>query len=125
MIGNRAVFIIFGSFFSLISGFLILAAIMVKSAPNSETYALLSLAVMSFSLSYLYPQFIQKDERTRMIREKAMFFSSFSFLFYAFVVTSALRFNLIHLSAIEAINILISLMISTIFISMVVLARKY
>ncbi|WP_211656141.1 permease [Planococcus alpniumensis] len=98
---------------------------MAKSAPNSEAYTLLSFAVMSFPLSYLSPQFSQKDERIRMIREKAMFISSLAFLVYSFVLTSALGFNLIHLSAIEAINILIALMISTIFISMVFFARKY
>ena len=98
---------------------------MSKSAPLSETYTLLSMAVMSFCLSYLSPQFSQKDERIRMIREKSMFFSGFAFLIYSFALTTALGFNLISLSAIEAINILIALMISTIFISMVVLARRY
>lgn len=60
-----------------------------------------------------------------MIREKAMFFSSFAFLFYAFTLMTALRFNLIQLSAIDAISLLVSLMISTISISMVVLAKRY
>lgn len=102
-----------------------IAAIMSKSAPLTETYTLISLAVMSFCLSYLAPQFSQKDERTRMIREKGMFFSGLAFLIYSIVLTTALNFDLISLSAIEAINILVALMISTIFISMVVIARKY
>lgn len=106
-------------------GFLLLIAIIAKSAPLSETYTIISMAVMSFSLSYLSPQFIQKDERMRVIREKGMFFSGLAFLIYSFLLTTALRFNLIDLSAIEAINILVALMISTIFISWVVLARRY
>lgn len=100
-------------------------ALMAKSAPNTETYTLISLAVMSFCLSYLAPQFSQKDERARVIREKGMFFSGLAFLIYSVILTTALQFNLISLSAIEAINILAALMISTIFISMVVIAKKY
>lgn len=102
-----------------------IVALMVKSAPLTETYTLLSMAVMSFCLSYLAPQFSQKDERTRMIREKGMFFSGLAFLIYSVILTTALQFNLIALSAIEAINILVALMISTIFISMVVISKKY
>ncbi|ANU25535.1 permease [Planococcus versutus] len=125
MIENRALFTIFGSFFTLIGGFLLIAAIMTKSAPNSETYTLLSLAVMSFCLSYLAPQYGQKDERIRMIREKGMFFSGLAFLIYSFLLTTTLSLDLIFLTAIEAINVLIALMISTLFISMVVLAKRY
>src|SRR5690606_40246574 len=66
--------------------------------------SLISLAVMSFCLSYLAPQFSQKDERARVIREKGMFFSGLAFLIYSVILTTALQFNLISLSAIEAIK---------------------
>ena len=106
-------------------GFLLLAAIMTDSAPLTHTYNILSMAVMAFSLSYLYPQFIQKDERMRMIRQKGMFFSFMAFLVYSFVFTTLLEFNVIDLTASDAINILTALMISTLFTSWVFLARRY
>lgn len=124
-INKQAAFTIFGTMFAAMGVFLLLVAIMAKSAPLTETYTLLSMAIMSFSLSYLYPEFMQKDERMNMIRQKGMYFSVFAFLIYSFILTTVLRLDLFQLTAIEAINILLALMISTIFISWVVLARKY
>lgn len=98
---------------------------MTGSAPLTHTYTILSMAVMAFSLGYLYPQFVQKDERMRMIRQKGMFFTFIAFLIYSFLFTTLLEFDVIALSATEAINILTALMISTLFTSWVFLARRY
>lgn len=106
-------------------GFLLLAAFMANSAPLPATYDILSMAVMTFCLSYLYPQFAQKDERMQLIRQKGMFFTFFAFLFYSFALNSLLEFNIIHLTASDAITILTALMISTLFTSWVFLARRY
>ena len=77
IINKQAAFTIFGTMFAAMGVFLLLVAIMAKSAPLTETYTLLSMAIMSFSLSYLYPEFMQKDERMNMIRQKGMYFSVF------------------------------------------------
>ncbi|MBU9674477.1 permease [Planococcus sp. CP5-4] len=106
-------------------GFLLLAAFMDNSAPLSETYMILSMSIMAFSLSYLYPQFAQKDERMQLIRQKGMFFSFLAFLFYSFALNSLLEFNIIYLTASDAITLLTALMISTLFTSWVFLARRY
>lgn len=54
-----------------------------------------------------------------------MFFSFFAFLFYSSLLNILIQCDVIHLSALEAINIISALMISTIFISWVILARIY
>lgn len=106
-------------------GFLLFAAFMANSAPLPATYIILSMAVMTFCLSYLYPQFVQKDERMQLIRQKGMLFTFFAFLFYSFALNSLLEFNIINLTASDAITILTALMISTLFTSWVFLARRY
>jgi hypothetical protein len=96
-----------------------------NSAPLSETYMILSMSVMAFCLSYLYPQFVQKDERMQLIRQKGMFFSFLAFFFYSVSLNSLLEFDIIQLTASDAITILTALMISTLFSSWVFLARRY
>ncbi len=66
-----------GLFFLFMSGFMILTGIMTHSAPPSPTYTLLAMMVMCFCLSYLHPQFKEKDERMKLIRYKGMFVTFF------------------------------------------------
>lgn len=122
---NRLAFLVAGSLFTMMGIFLAVMAFMVKAAPVPQTYTVFSMAIMCYCLSYLFPQFIQKDERMKLIRQKGMFFSFFAFLIYSALFTTLLHFEIIHLSALEAISILTALMISTVFISWVILARIY
>ena len=54
-----------GNYFSILSGFMILTGIMTHSAPPEATYPLLGMMIMCFCLSYLHPQFKEKDERMK------------------------------------------------------------
>lgn len=125
IINYRIAFSALGSLFFLMGGFLVIAAFMTQSAPLSETYTILSMSVMAFCLSYLYPQFVQKDERMQLIRQKGMFFTFFAFLFYSFTLNLLVEFEVAQLTASEVLNILTALMISTLFTSWVFLARRY
>jgi nitric oxide reductase large subunit len=89
-----------------------------------QTYTLFALTVMSFSMSYLYPQFKQKDERMKLIRYKGMGFTFFALVFYYIVLSGTIQFDIISLTAMDVLNILAALTISTLFISMVVLAKR-
>jgi hypothetical protein len=122
---NRLAFLILGSLFLIIGVFLTIVAIMSKNAPVPHTYITFAMAIMSFCLSYLFPQFIQKDERMKLIRQKGMFYSFFAFLIYSIIFTTLFQFEVIHLTALEAINIITALIISTVFVSWVVLAKIY
>ena len=85
----------------------------------------LSLTVMSFCMYYLYPQFKDKDERMKVIREKGIFYSYFAILFFYIIIMSTLGLGLIDLTAMNLMYIITSLTIMTVFISMVVMSKIY
>lgn len=122
---SRVIYIVFGILFSIMSAFTIFVGFMAKSAPAPMAYMTLAMAVMSFCLAYLYPQFKQKDERMRLIRQKGMFASFFAMMIYLIVFNLGIQVGLFDLTASGLINILIALMISTLFISFVVYSKIY
>ena len=89
------------------------------------TAVIFALSVMFFSLSYLQPQFKKKDERMKVIQEKGMFYSYFGIMFYFLLFTVLLGFNIIDVTAITAVQLLASLTIMTVFLSMVILSKIY
>ncbi|MEM5605959.1 permease [Bacillus cereus] len=107
------------------SGTMVLAGIMTHSAPPTPTYTVLAMMIMCFCLSYLHPQFKEKDERMKLIRYKGMFFSFFALTAYYLLFSIGLNLKIITLSATELLNILMALTMSTVFISFVVLAKRY
>ncbi|MBU5218977.1 permease [Bacillus albus] len=122
---SQKYFVIMGIIFLFMSGFMILTGIMTHSAPPPATYPLLGMMIMSFCLSYLHPQFKEKDERMKLIRYKGMFFSFFALIAYYLLFSFGLNLKILTLSATELLNILMALTMSTVFISFVVLAKRY
>ncbi|MFV8519486.1 permease [Bacillus sp. SBS7] len=122
---SQKYFVIMGIIFLFMSGFMILTGIMTHSAPPAITYPLLGMMIMSFCLSYLHPQFKEKDERMKLIRYKGMFFSFFALIAYYLLFSFGLNLKILTLSATELLNILMALTMSTVFISFVVLAKRY
>ncbi|WP_449538906.1 permease [Ferdinandcohnia sp. Marseille-Q9671] len=122
---SRISFFVLGILFTIMGGFMIFAGLMADAAPPSIAYMQLGMAVMSFCLSYLYPQFKQKDERMRLIRQKGMFASFVTVMLYLIVFNLALQFDLFVLTAIELLHILTTLIISTVFIAFVVYSKIY
>ncbi|WP_163530065.1 permease [Halobacillus ihumii] len=86
-------FFVLGTLFGLMGAFFITVGILASGALPLQTYTVLSLAVLAYSMSYLYPQFKQKDERMKLIRQKGMFYSFFAMMFYFIVILSILQFN--------------------------------
>ncbi|MCS0670359.1 permease [Cytobacillus firmus] len=107
------------------SGFIIYSGVMADSAPPFESYIMIGMTVMCFCPSYLYPQFKQKDERMKLIREKGMFVSFFAMMMYLIAFNLGLKLDLILLTASEAINILSTLLICTLFLSFVIYSKIY
>ncbi|MGF9878416.1 permease [Bacillus albus] len=122
---SQKYFVIMGIIFLFMSGFMILTGIMTHSAPPPATYLLLGMMIMSFCLSYLHPQFKEKDERMKLIRYKGMFFSFFALIAYYLLFSFGLNLKILTLSATELLNILMALTMSTVFISFVVLSKRY
>ena len=122
---SQKYFLIMGIIFFIMSGTMVLAGIMTHSAPPTPTYTVLAMMIMCFCLSYLPPQFKEKDERMKLIRYKGMFFSFFALTAYYLLFSIGLNLKIITLSATELLNILMALTMSTVFISFVVLAKRY
>jgi hypothetical protein len=118
-------YFIMGILFTLLGGFYVFVAMMAQDEPTSSVYITGSMAVMSFCLSYLSPQFKQKDERMKLIRQKGMFFSYFAILSYYIIFSTLLQFEIISITALELVNILIALTISTVFLSFVIVSKRY
>lgn len=118
--------LIIGFLMLFISGYIIYTELTLNSTNLLYLgFLILSLSIMFFSLSYLDPQFKNKDERMRMIREKGMFISYFALMIYFFSLFLLLNFEFIALTGIEVIEVLASLVISTVFLSQVILSKIY
>jgi hypothetical protein len=117
-------YLIIGWVLALQTAFLFFVGITANEFPY---FALtpMSLTVLSFCMHYLYPQFKQKDERMKMIREKGIFYSYFAILVFHVIFMTILQFDVIHLTAMNLLNVLTSITIMTVFISMVIVARIY
>lgn len=117
-------YLIIGWIMAIQTAFLFFVGI---SAGKFPYYALnpLALTVMSFCMYYLYPQFKEKDERMKMIREKGIFYSYFAILGFFIIIMSTLGIGLIDLTAMNLMYVITSLTIMTVFISMVIMAKVY
>ncbi|TFE00798.1 permease [Jeotgalibacillus sp. R-1-5s-1] len=122
---NPKLFLIIG-IVQVFFGLLFLAvALIAEQPPVPFTYLSFAIAVMCFSLSYLQPQFKQRDERMKMIRSKGMYFSFFISLGYINLFILLFELDLLMLEATTVLYILIALMLSTVFLSWVVLSKRY
>lgn len=122
---SRGIFLVIGILQLAMFGFYVFIAIMVNTFPAPSTYIQLSVAITAFCLSYLYPQFKQKDERMKLIRQKGLGYAYFAIVIYYLILLMILQFNLLTLSALDVLYILIALTICTVFICMVIAAKKY
>lgn len=122
---SQKAFLILGIVFSVLGGFLFYVAFMARETPVLMTSTFFAVAIMCFCLSYLYPQFKQKDERMKLIRQKGMFYSYFVLLFYYFVLIIIIQFDIVQITALQVLNLLSALTIITVFISWVILSKLY
>lgn len=121
----RVILFTVSSFFFMMAGFIIFVSIMADSVPSSTAYIMIAMGVMSLCVGYLYPQFKQKDERMKLIREKGMFVSFIAIMVYFIIFNLGLQLEFFTLTANELLHILSALVISTVFISFVVLSKIY
>lgn len=75
--GYQKAYFFLGCTFSIFGIFLTTVFIIIEGTFPSMGYMYISLIFMCFCLSYLAPQFQRNDERTKFIRQKAMFYSFF------------------------------------------------
>ncbi|MFA9456788.1 permease [Halalkalibacter sp. AB-rgal2] len=121
----KRIFSLFGFSFIGFSGLLLFVSLFTSKPPLMVMYLFLAQAIMCFCLAYLYPQFKQKDERMRRIREKGMFASFIALMVYFILFIFGLQLEFITLNANELLYVLIALMITTIFVSFVIYSKIY
>jgi hypothetical protein len=121
---SRLTFYICGGLFLIMTLFMAFVGIAAGESIVPQTWTLLSLTVMSFSMGYLYPQFKQKDERMKLIRQKGLFYAYFALIVYFLIFFLLIGLKIIDISALELLQILSGLIISTVFLSMVYVAKR-
>lgn len=121
----RMAYFVIGTIFFCLFTFFIFVGIMANSEPLPQTYMLFAMTVMAFCMGYLYPQIKQKDERMKLIRQKALIYSFAALVVYYIALTGIIQFDILVLSAMQVLNILGALTISTVFISWVIASKFY
>ncbi|MBU9714241.1 permease [Evansella tamaricis] len=122
---ERVMYYIFGICFLIIGAFFQFVAFMAEARPVPESYIIFALAVVCLSTGYLQPQFSQKDERSKMIRQKGTFYSYFIFVIYYFLFSYLLSRGIVDLSAREVLNMYVTLMVCTVFSSFVIVSKVH
>ena len=96
------------------------------AAKNFENlFAIAALAIISFAMAQLAPHWQRKDERIRFIRQKGALYTAILTIIYCGVLWLLLQFEMIEIEVKQTIIILLSLVSSTLFVSWVVLSKKY
>lgn len=122
--GSRA-FLIFGFMFLTYSLLISFATISTGNFYVGHEAVFIGTTIMCFCLSYLYPQFKENDERTKRIKERGMFFSYFFILGYMLILMTLFQFEGFMLDGYQTVSLLAALSISTVFVSFVVLSKRY
>jgi len=76
-------------------------------------------------MAHLVPRFQRKDERIRFIRQKGALVTAILTTIYGGVLWWLSDLGILDIEAKQAVIILLSLMCSTLFISWLVLSKKY
>ncbi|RPF52229.1 hypothetical protein [Aquisalibacillus elongatus] len=122
---DRKLYLIFGVFFIFITAIINIATITAGTFPAGHDVILIALTIIVFCNAYLAPQFIQNDERTKKIKERGMFYSYFFILGYMMLMMTLLYFEILNISAYQAVTLLTGITVPTVFISFVILSFKY
>ena len=120
--GSRLVFLIIGFLLLIETIYMIVGSLRGDFSASLIIVLIFSISILFLSLGYLYPQFKNKDERMKLIRDKSMFYSYFILMFYFLVFVILLHFEIISLTAYSAVIILASLTIMTVFILFIILS---
>jgi len=115
---------VFGFVFLLFSVIFSIASITTGVFPVGQELVTFGISVMAFCLAYLYPQFKENDERSKLIREKGMFYSYFIIMGFLIIISGLFQFNVINLNGIQTVYLIQTLIIITVFLSFVVLSKK-
>ncbi|WP_042426350.1 DUF2178 domain-containing protein [Geomicrobium sp. JCM 19039] len=124
-VGFRIFFIVASVIFLGYAFLLVYAGTQSSTGLQGTEFIQFGVATMCFSLAYLYPQFKVNDERTQKIKERGMFYT-FLIMMGVFIALMTLSMaDVIHFNGMQTVGIITAIMISVVFLSFVVLSKRY
>ncbi|WP_281658486.1 hypothetical protein [Halobacillus sp. Cin3] len=118
-------FIVLGSLLGAMGLSLLIIGLLADGSVQGHSFSMLSLSVLAFCMSYLYPQFKQKDERMKSIRQKAVSYAFTSGIGYMLIFSLLAEMNVLKMDVSSVLSLIIALSMTTLFLLLVFLARKY
>lgn len=119
-------FLISFVFFIIVSGAFIILSIFTQTKLPSITFSTLTLSIISYVLWATFPSLpLKRDERGKFIIQKSLAYTFMLTLIYLFIFLTIFYFNLINLDKEQILLLFSSLVISTAFISILILNKKY
>ncbi|PAD64426.1 hypothetical protein CHH79_06650 [Bacillus siamensis] len=123
---KRNFFLISFVFFIIVSGAFIILSIFTQTKLPSITFSTLTLSIISYVLWAISPSLpLKRDERGKFIIQKSLACTFMLTLIYLFIFLTIYYFNLINLDKEQILLLFSSLVISTAFISILILNKKY
>ncbi|MFQ3544078.1 hypothetical protein Q7A53_08320 [Halobacillus rhizosphaerae] len=119
---NQNAFLLAGSFFSIIAALWIFTGIAAGELPPASSYTALSLAILSFCMIYLYPHL--KNDQIKWIRKRAFRYTLVALFVCVAGFLITLPIDKFTLGSVDFLTIVISILISTQFLSMVWAAKR-
>lgn len=92
--------------------------------PIGHDVILFGVSIMAFCNAYLIPHFEAKDERSRVIREKGMYYSYFVLLGLLLILMVLFQFTSLNLTGFQTVSVIVSLLMITVFSSFVVVSKR-
>ena|SRR5665647_792084 len=120
----QRLYFVFGIIFLLFSVMLSIASITTGVFPAGQELITFGVSIMAFCLAYLYPQFKQNDERSKLIREKGMFFSYIIIMGLMMILSGLFQFNIINLNGAQTVYLIETLTVITVFLSFIIISIK-
>ncbi|MFJ7932636.1 hypothetical protein [Peribacillus sp. NPDC096448] len=121
----QRLYIFLGLIFLANTALLVTVSISGGGSLKGYEFVMFGISIMAFCNAYIYPQFKDNDERSKRIKEKGMFFSYFFILGYSIIIMGLFQFKVIHIDGYQTICLVASLIIMTVFLSFVVLSKRY
>ncbi|MBN8235361.1 permease [Halobacillus kuroshimensis] len=118
-------FIVLGSLLGVMGLSVLIIGLLADGSVQGHSFSMLSLSVLAFCMSYLYPQFKQKDERMKSIRQKAVSYAFTSGIGYMLIFSLLAELNVLKMDVSSVLSLIIALSMTTLFLLLVFLARKY
>ncbi|CAM3178558.1 hypothetical protein FITA111629_08145 [Filibacter tadaridae] len=121
---SRSTFVVFGFVFFLFAALFTNASISTGVFPTGPDVMMIGISVVAFCNANLLPEFVKKDERSRVIKEKGMFYSYFVLIGFLFIFMILFQFTAIQLDGYQTVCILAALIMMTVFSSFVVVSKR-